>query len=395
MKITGVRTVLVNPGQRVSWGTGHGKNWVFVKIETDAGPHGIGEAFGTCKDKTIEAAVEEYARWLVGKEPGGILRHWQAMVRGDRYPLGTANMAAVSGIEHALWDLAGKQCGLPVYKMLGGPCRDRIRLYASSGFFWSWAKSKKESLATVAKHFAKSGFTAVKFNASPDDFASKSAAAMLAASVERIRSVRESLGDEIDICLDYHGRSLNPSEAIQFAREIERYRPFFLEEPALSELPASLAEVKSKTSIPIAGGERCVSRDMARALIEQRAVHIFQPEPTANGGILETIKQAAACEMFHIQIAPHHSCSPVSLVMSGHIAACTPNFLIQEMNCDMDSACVKDVIVHLPEIRDGHLCLSNRPGLGIDINEEAARAYPFKPSDRPVPILPDGAVGLE
>lgn len=395
MKITAVKTILVNPGHRVSWGTGYGKNWVFVKIETDSGLHGIGEAFGTCKDKSTEAAVGEYERWLVGKSPEGIIRHWQAMFRGDRYPPGTPNMAALSAIEQALWDIAGKRCGLPVYKMLGGPCRDRIRLYASSAFFWSWAKSDRDSMADVAKRFAESGFTAVKFNASPDDFACHGAASLLAASVERIRAVREAVGDGMDICLDYHGRSLSPSDAIRLAKAIEPYHPFFLEEPALSEFPASLAEVKAKTSIPIAAGERCVSRQQTRELLEARAIHIFQPEPTANGGILETIKQAAYCELLHILIAPHHACSPVSLVACAHIDACLPNFLIQEFNCDPHSPCARDVIVNPPRIVNGHLELPDGPGLGIDLNEEACRDYPFKPSDRPVPILSDGAVGLE
>ncbi len=396
MKITRVKVFLVNPGKRVRYGTGWGKNLVIVKVYTDAGIDGVGEAFATGKAKTTEAAVYEYERWLAGKDPRDIIRHWYAYVRGSRYPLGTATMGALSAVEHALWDIAGKACGLPVYRMLGGPFRDRIRLYASGylcqpGHFFEGG----DSLIAGAKAVVAAGYTAMKFTPQPDDYQGKTSSEILNTSIERVRSVRAAVGDKVDLCLDYHGRSFSPAEAIQLAAGIEQYRPMFLEEPALTESPESLVEVKMKTRIPIAGGERCISRDRLKEILERGAVHILQPEPTCNGGILETIRWAAMAELYHVTIAPHQACGPVSLLACAHIDACVPNFLIQECNVDFGSDFIRDLFSPPPRIEEGHLILSDKPGLGIEFNEAAAEKYPFRPFDRPVIIQPDGGIGLE
>ncbi len=388
MKITRVKSFFVNPGGRVSWGTGNEKNYVFVKVYTDEGIDGLGEAFHSL-DEPIEAALLKFERWLIGRDPTRITRNWQAIYRGLRYPLGTAELAALSAVEHALWDIAGKACGLPVHKMLGGPCRDRIRVYASASLL------KGPDLVSAAKKLAALGYTAVKFTPQPPGYAPMSPSAVLNASVERVKSVREAVGEGVDICLDYHGRSFSPIEAVRLARALESYNVFFLEEPALTENPASLAEAKAKTNIPIAAGERAVARGTMRELIVEQAVHIIQPEPTANGGILETVKLAGIAEMYHISVAPHHACGPVSLAVCAHIDASIPNFLIQELNVDLDAQWVKDVLSHIPQVKNGYLELSDTPGLGIELNEEAVQDYPFKPYDRPIIVNQDGSIGLE
>jgi galactonate dehydratase len=397
MKIIGLKVFLVNPGEKVSYGTGWSKNLVIVKVTTDAGISGVGEAFATGKAKTTEAAVFEYERWLKGKDPTEIVRHWHAYYRGSRYPLGTATMGALSAVEHALWDIAGKACGLPVYKMLGGPFRNRLRLYASgylcqrSHFFAEGGTPLVDNVkATVA-----AGFTAVKFTPQPEDYINKSWAQILEDSIERVRSVREAVGPQVDICLDYHGRSFSPAEAVQLAQAIEKYRPLFLEEPALTESPESLLEVKMKTSIPIAGGERCISRDRLKEILEKRVLHVLQPEPACNGGILETIHWGAMAELYHISIAPHQACGPVSLMACAQIDACVPNFLIQECNVDFGSRFIQDLFPDPPLIRNGYLILEDKPGLGVTFNEEAAAKYPYKPFDRPVIVRPDGGIALE
>src|SRR5262245_14234391 len=230
MKITGLKVFLVNPGQRVKYGTGWGKNLVLVKIYTDGGFDGLGEAFATGKAKTTEAALYEYERWLVGKDPTEIVRHWYAYYRGSRYPLGTATMGALSAVEQALWDIAGKAAGLPVYRMLGGPFRGKIRLYASgylcqrSHFFAEGG----DTLVNGAKAVVAAGYTAMKFTPQPDDYQGKTSAQILKDSIERVRSVREAVGDDVDLCLDYHGRSFSPAEAVQLAHAIECYKPLFL-----------------------------------------------------------------------------------------------------------------------------------------------------------------------
>ena len=388
MKITGVKVFHLYPGTDES-GNRRGKYWnfVFVKVYTDAGIDGVGEAFASGKAKTTEAAVYEYERWLVGKDPTEVLRNWLAYYRGSRYPLGTATKAALSAVEIALWDISGKACGLPVYKMLGGPVRDRIRLYASMA-----VGPDLSEIADVVER----GFTAVKFGPQPDGYEAMPPGQVLAESVARVRRAREVAGPGVDILLDYHGRSFSPTEAIKFANALEDDPPFFIEEPAMTETPDSLVEVKSKTTIPIAGGERCVHRETLREIVEKRAVHILQPEPCANGGILETIKWAAMCELYHIVIAPHQSISPISLTAAAHIDACVPNFLIQECNTmDLYSPWVKDVFPELPVIEDGYMMLPDKPGLGIEIDEDAIADYEWEPVDRPVMIERDGAIGLE
>ena len=213
MKITGVRVFHLYPGTDES-GNRRGKYWnfVFVKVYTDAGIDGVGEAFASGKAKTTEAAVYEYERWLVGKDPTEVLRNWLAYYRGSRYPLGTATKAALSAVEIALWDISGKACGLPVYKMLGGPVRDRIRLYASMAV--------SPDLSEIADAVER-GFTAVKFGPQPDGYEAMPPGQVLAESVKRVRRAREVAGPGVDILLDYHGRSFSPTEAIKFAHALE------------------------------------------------------------------------------------------------------------------------------------------------------------------------------
>ena len=396
MKITHLKVFQINAGHRVSFGTEWGKNWVLVKVYTDSGLDGIGEAFGTGKAKTTEAALYEYERWLKGKDPTEVLRNWQAYYRGSRYPLGTATLSALSAVEQALWDISGKACGLPVYKMLGGPFRRKIRVYASGYLCQPSHFDRGEStLVEGARTVVERGYTAMKFTPQPDDYQKKSPGQIHRDAVERVRSVREAVGEDVDICLDYHGRSFSPADAVRLCSEIEQYNPYFIEEPALTEAPESLREVKMKTSIPVAGGERCVSRDRLKDILLKEALHILQPEPMANGGILETIKWAAMCELFHVTIAPHHACSPVSLISCAHIDACIPNFLIQECNVDLEEQVVKDCFIGIPVVENSYLKLPEGPGLGIELNEEAVEAYPFKPYDRPVIIQYDEGIGLE
>ncbi len=395
MKITHLNVFTVNPGRKVSWGTGWAKNTVLVKVYTDEGIEGLGEAFHGL-DEPIEGALRKFERWLVGKDPTRILHNWQAIYRGLRYPLGTATLSALSAVEQALWDIAGKACGLPVYKMLGGPTRDRIRLYASGPLCEPrHFDLGGDDLVGACQARVDEGFTAVKFTPQPIDYKAKGPEEIHRDAVERVRSVREAVGDDIDICLDYHGRSFSVTEAVRLAQAIEPYHPLFLEEPTLTENPDALVEAKMKTSIPIAGGERCVNREQLRGLLEKRALHILQPEPLVNGGIFETVKWAFLCELYHVTVAPHQACGPVSLLVCAHIDASIPNFLIQECHINPEDPFVKDLFSPTPRIKDGHLELPESPGLGIELNEEDVAGYPGKPYDRAVIVEHDGAIGLE
>lgn len=247
MQITGLKVFLVNPGQRVSFGTGNGKNWIFVKLYTDAGIDGVGEA----------------------------------------------------------------------------------------------------------------------------------------------------VGDGIDICLDYHGRSFSPAEALPVVQALEPFHLLFIEEPTLWDNVDSLVELKAKTSVPIAAGEKIVGRSQWRELIQKRAVDVIQPDPQVCVGILETVKIAAMAEAYHVQLAPHNACGPVSIAACANIAACVPNFLIQEYGVE-DSECARAIVPEPLRLMGGYLELPQQPGLGVTFDEEAAARFPYRPFDRPVVLdARDGSIGLE
>ena len=402
MQITDVKLYIINKGGVVNYGLGNTANYVIVTIHTDRGLIGIGDAFHSL-DEPIEACVRKYKRWLMGEDPTKVIHHWQAIYRGLRYPLGTTELAALSAIEQALWDISGKDCGLPIYRMLGGPSRDRVRCYASGG---SWPTGEYDSLVEKVEAVVAAGWPALKFSPQKPDYTfdqpkptwkkqEKSSYLEFTEMVERVRTVREALGDHVEICLDYHGRSFSPAEAIRLAKEIEPYHPFFLEEPALTENPDSLVQIKNQTAIPIAGGERVVHRDVFRQVIEKRAVDILQLEPTACGGILETVKRSAVAELHHIVLAPHHAGSPVALCACAHIDMSVPNFLIQEVNTDINSSLNQDLFYDMPTVSGGWMEMTGAPGLGIEFNDDAAGDHPPKVWDRPVIIEADGSIGLE
>ena len=281
--------------------------------------------------------------------------------------------------------------------MLGGAFRERIRVYGSTYLIHpeNYTMGDLEPFADGCRMAKDKGFTAIKITPQPPNWQELTTLEIINRSVDRVRVAREAVGDSVDIGLDYHGRELSPSVAIQLAKRIEEYNPLFLEEPALSETPDSLAEIKSKTTIPIAAGERVIGRDRLREILEKRAIHIFQPEPAANGGIYETVKWAAMAELYHILIAPHHACSPVSLMANIQIDAVIPNFLIQECHVDLDSEFIRNVFVDPPTIVDGSIEIPDKPGLGIDFDESAATEFAYKPYDRPIVIRRDGSIGLE
>lgn len=390
MTITDLKTFVVNPGHRVPYGTGWGKNWIFVKLYTDQGLDGVGEAFATGQDMATVAALEDFKRWLVGKDPTRVIHHWHALYRSARYPMGTASMAALSAVELALWDLTGKHIGAPVYRLLGGPYRERVRVYAG-GLLVPGAGDQVEA----AREIVRAGFGAIKFWPQPAEYAGVRGAALVEHAVHLTRAIREAVGNGVDLCLDYHGRSFSPAEALQVVKALEGHHLLFIEEPTLYDNVEALAELKAKTTVPIAAGEKIVGRAQWRDLIARRAVDIIQPDPVVCGGILETLRISAMAEAYHVLLAPHHASGPVALAACAHIAACAPNFLIQEYGV-IDSECARAIVPQPLRLQDGFLELPERPGLGVEFSEEAARAYPYRPFDRPVVIdRRDGSVGLE
>jgi len=377
MKITEVKTILVgSTSTREKW-----KNWVFVKIDTNEGIVGVGEATVEGKEKTVATAVEELARYLVGKDPFQIEQHWQTMYRSAFWRGGIILNSAISGVEQALWDIVGKKLDTPVYNLLGGPCRNKIRVYTHvSG-------GTPEELAENAVQLVKLGYTAVKFgpygiiDERLDQRFKERHASIIKEAVTRVKAVRNAVGDDVDVMLDLHGR-LNPYMAIALAKEFEEFKPLFFEEPVPPENVDALIKVASHTSIPIATGERLFTKFGFREVIEKQAVDIIQPDPSHAGGILECKKIAAMAEAHYISIAPHNPRSPVMTAVVLHLDACTPNFLIQEHVRD-DKPPRNEVLVEPLVFEKGFMKLPTKPGLGIELNEKALAKYPFKAGDSP------------
>ncbi|MGH9452156.1 MAG: galactonate dehydratase, partial [Terriglobia bacterium] len=323
MKITAIKTRVVNAEMR---------NWVFVKVETDEpGLFGWGEASLEWKTRAVVGAVEDLAVMAIGEDPTRIEHLYQKLYRQSFWRLGVIGMSAVSGIEQACWDILGKSVGLPVYKLLGGAVRERVRMYTHLG--GGDMKSVYETfdpapLIDLAQQVVARGYTAVKVVCVPysEPLMSASTVKKFARAIERLRL---ALGDEIDIMIDFHGRT-SPAMAIEYIHAVSAYNPFFCEEPVPPENVAALREVRRAVRVPIATGERLVTRHQFREVFEQQACHVIQPDLCHCGGLLEGKKIAAMAETYYMGVAPHNPLGPVANAAALHFAMSTPNFLIQE-----------------------------------------------------------------
>lgn len=370
MKITSIKTLVVNAEMR---------NWVFVKVETDEpGLFGWGEASLEWKTRAVVGAVQDLAALAIGEDPTRIEHLYQKLYRQSFWRMGVIGMSAVSGIEQACWDILGKSLGLPVYKLLGGAVRERVRMYTHLG--GGDMKSVYETfdpapLIDLAQQVVSTGYTAVKVVCVPYSEPLMGAATVkkFAAAIERLRL---AVGDEIDIMIDFHGRTY-PAMAIEYINAVSDFKPFFCEEPVPPENVAALREVKQAVRVPIATGERLVTRHQFREVFEQQACHVIQPDLCHCGGLLEGKKIAAMAEAYYMGVAPHNPLGPVANAAALHFALSTPNFLIQE---DMlsDVPWRWDVVRHSLETRVGYWQKTEVPGLGVEVNETEAAKHPFQ-----------------
>jgi len=369
MKITDMKIYVVD----ADW-----RDWVFVKIFTDQGLTGVGEASMSGQEPMVVAALKAIKSYLLGKNPLNIEDQRRNLYHGSFWR-GPALLSAIGGIEQALWDILGQSCGLPVYQLLGGPCRDRVRCYthiseATSGH--SVAQRVEEALQAVAE-----GWTALKWDPLPANFLTLSPAEMRLV-VDQLRAVREAVGDEIELLVETHGR-LDPSAAIRLAQAIEPFRPFFMEEPTPPDSLAALAKVAGQVNIPLATGERLTTIYEYWPLLEGQLVEIIQPDVIHVGGILTCKKIAAMAEARYIGVAPHNPNGPVATAATLHLVANLPNFSIQEMPADdyLWSASWRDELLVDPSpirVKEGYLALPAAPGLGVELNEAAIARYPAK-----------------
>jgi len=371
MKITDLRVFQTQGGHA---------NWTFVKLYTDSGLTGVGEASLERNDEVVVKALETFRDFLVGQDPFQIEYIWNALYKQTFKYGQLIILTALSGIEQALWDIKGKALGVPVYELLGGKLRDKARAYANAWAFQKvvtsmTAEDTPDSIAQNALKMVDKGFTAMKW----DPF--REGGQVIQRSEEEfalacVKAVREAVGPSVDILIECHGR-FNMHSAIRIAHKLEPYDPFFYEEPIPPDNLDALAALQRSINLPIATGERLYTRWEFRPLFEKNAAQIIQPDICNVGGIWELRKIAAMAEAYYVSVQPHNSNGPVQTIASLHLDASIPNFVFQEFfypYLDMYNEILTEPIIY----KDGYLEIPTSPGLGTDIREDVIRKRPPK-----------------
>lgn len=364
VKVATIETFLCNAGLR---------NYLFLRLRTDTGLTGIGEASLEWQEDTVRTLIHEFLeeRYIIGANPYDIEDLVNRMVR-DQYQGGSTIMTAISAVEIALWDIVGKACGQPVYNLLGGRCHERLRAYANG---WYGGARTPEQYAGAAAQCVRRGYNALKFD--PFGIAWKVLGSReLKHATALVEAVRRSVGEEVDLMIEGHGR-FGVETALEVAHALEPYRPAWFEEPVAPESIELLAAVRSRTSIRIAAGERLYTMADFFRLISQRAAAVVQMDVAHCGGILTSKKIAATAAAQDLVIAPHCSIGPVALAAALHVDAGTPNFLVQEDFSAFDVPWRHDLVRGWNPARSGWFELPCSPGLGVELNEEVIAAHPY------------------
>ena len=341
LRITKLETFLVKP------------RYLFLKVHTDEGIVGLGEPILEGRAKTCATAVEELAPWLIGRDPRNVVHHWQAMYRHAFYRGGPILTSVLSGIEQALWDIKGKLLGVPVYELLGGPTRDRVRVYAHVGTNPALLRQRKNmgftAFKTGIKNSTQSGVIASQ------KFVDEAATAFAA--------LREAGGKDADIGIDFHG-AISPQNAKLLIKALEPYQPMFIEEPVQCQNVDAMAEIARGTHLPIATGERIFTKWGFREILEKRAATILQPDLCHAGGIMEARLIAGMAEAYYASVAPHNPLGPISLAAGLQLAASIPNFLCQEQ-VTLGEGYIKEPF----KVENGYVAIPTKPGLGIELDD--------------------------
>ncbi len=387
MKITDIR---IRPVDR----------FLFVEVETDAGVKGLGESGTWGYLEASGEAVNTFKRYLIGQDPLRIEHHWQYLYRWTHFR-GAAIMGALSAIDIALWDIAGKHYGVPSHKLLGGPTRDRARAY-----YHVYGENLEQTLQGCAAAKA-AGFTALghlsPFLDEPREVPYyETHVQLIDGAIDRVRQFREAVGDEVDLCIEVH-RRLTPAEAIALARGIEQYRPYFIEDPTLPDNLDAMAEIASKTHVPIATGERLHTIFEFEMLLSRNAVHYVRPDVCMCGGITHAKKIAALAEARYVRVVPHNPLGPVSTAACVQLAACIPNFGLQEfplMPGTADAghlppageAAPEGMVESALKLDKGYIVIPDVPGIGVTLAEDAEQRFPFRPRQVKTRLHADGSV---
>ena len=376
MKINAVKTFLVNESSR--------KNYLFIKVDTDEGISGWGEAFAYFdNDTALVQEVEQLSRYLIGRSPFNIKHFTQIAYNDYSARRGTMGMfCALSGIEQAMWDIMGKAVKQPIYNLLGGACRPKVRLYANG---WFYGAKTLGDYARAAERVLKQGFTALKFypfqkGAAFGALRSFVPKEHIDRAVQIVKAVREAVGPETDMMIDI-GRRLAPVSAIQLAARLEEFRPYWFEEPCDVQDLDGLLEIRNRTKLPIVTGETLCGKAQFRPILEKRAADIINPDVTVTGGILELKEIGAMAEAYHVAVAPHNFNSTIlGLAANIQAVATMPNFTILEYFAPFAETGRK--LGTQLEPRDGYIPLPDGPGLGVEIDERALADFPYKQFDK-------------
>lgn len=350
-------------------------NFVFVKIETDVGVSGIGEGTLEYKEHALLGAIEDIKRVLLGQDPREVERICHDLYRDSYWRVGPVLQSAISCVEMALWDIKAKLCNVPVYELLGGRVRDNIRMYANA---WFSGAKEPEDFAAAAKEAVAMGITALKW----DPFG-KAYMTMdnkeLCHSIEIVDAVRAAVGNDVDLLIECHGR-FDIATGIKVVNAMKEFNPFFVEEPTPPDSLDALAEVRKKSPVPIAAGERIYSISQFQQFLEKGCADFAQPDVSHCGGISAVKKMAAMAEPYYVGMAPHNPSGPVANAATLHLAACTPSFRILEI-CLTDVSWRKELTTEKVQFENGCIKIPTGIGLGLELNEEACLKYPFQPID--------------
>jgi galactonate dehydratase len=368
MQISALRHFLVHPTA--------GKNLLFVALDTDGGLTGWGECYTQSdRDLQIVAHLDQLERYVVGRDPSQIKHFTDVMYNDFAARRGAMDYySAISGIEQAMWDLQGQRLGAPVHELLGGRVRDRIRVYANG-----WARrGTHEELAASARAIVDRGFTAMKFDPVPGPWRTFISREQEREAIERVRVVREAVGPDTEILVEIH-RRLAPMHAVRIARGVEEFAPYWFEEPVLAENIEALAAARREINIPVVTGEELYTKHEFRAVFEQQAADIINPDVCNVGGILELKEIAAMAEPYFVAVSPHnYNSTTLGLAATLQVAATIPNFVITEYFVNLEP--LGREIADLPfEVEDSYIRVPDRSGIGIALDEEALARHAYEP----------------
>ena len=364
MRITAIDTYIAgNP-----W-----KNWLFAKVSTDEGIHGIGEGTINYFAKTVEAAIHELKQFAIGMDPFQVETISQRLIRDVYTEGGQVHMCAVSAIEIALWDIIGKACNQPIYNLMGGRCHEKLRAYANG---WYRGPRTPENFAENAKKVVARGYTAMKF----DPFGSawrQMSRYDFDLSLDIIRAVRSAVGPSVDLLVEGHCR-FDVATAVQLSEKMYEFRPAWFEEPVNHLNIPAMVEVARRSPVPIATGESLSSKQQFAELLKHDVVSILQPEPLNLGGLFATRKIADMVDAHFGSIAPHSAQGPVCSAACAQLNASLPNFFIHEIFDDFNELWEKKIVTNPVEVVNGYIAISERPGLGLDLVIDEIERHPYK-----------------